>query len=45
MKKCYYEGPTFKLCRGHGVPLLNFEASPEVTLSNFRGVPGPTFKL
>ena len=28
MKKCYYEGPCFKLCRGPGVPLLNFNGGP-----------------
>ena len=27
------------------VPLLNFEEGPGVLLLNFRGVPGPTFKL
>ena len=31
---------------GPGVPpLLNFEGGPGVLLLNFRGVPGPTFKL
>ena len=40
MKKCYYERPTFKLCRGSEVPLLNFEGDPWVPLLNFMGVPG-----
>ena len=28
MKKCYYQGSTFKLCRGSWVSLLNFEGGP-----------------
>ena len=39
MKKCYYEDPIFKLCRGPGAPLLNFEGGPGVPVLNFRGVP------
>ena len=39
IKKCYYEGPTFKLCGGPGVPLLNFEGGPGVPLLNFEGGP------
>ena len=38
MKKCYYEDPIFKLCRGPGAPLLNFEGGPGVPVLNFRGV-------
>ena len=33
------EGPTFKLCRGPGVPLLNFEGGPGVPLLNFERGP------
>ena len=46
MKICYYEGATFKLCRGGpGVPLLNFEGGPGIPPLNFKGVSGSTFKL
>ena len=40
MTKCYYEDPTFKLCRGSGVPLLNFEVGPGVPFLNFEGGQG-----
>ena len=40
MKKCYCEGPTFKLCRVSEVPLLNFEGVPGVPLLNFKVSPG-----
>ena len=46
IKICYFEGATFKLCRGGpGVPLLNFEGGPGIPPLNFKGVPGSTFKL
>ena len=45
LKKSQRGGPTFKLWRGSGVLLLNFEGGPEVPPLSFRGVPGPTFKL
>ena len=45
MKKYYYEGPTFKLCRGSWDLLLNFEGGPGFPLLNFGEIPGPTFKL
>ena len=38
-------GLTFKFCAGSWDPFLNFEVGPGVPLLNFRGVPGPTFKL
>ena len=33
------------LKKGEGVLLLNFEGRPGVPHLNFRGVPGPTFKV
>ena len=33
------------LKKGEGVLLTNFEGDPGVPVLNFRGVPGPTFKL
>ena len=41
MKKYYYQGPTFKLERGPGVPLLNFERAGWGPGSQGPNVPGP----
>ena len=45
MKKYYYGGPTFKLCRWSWGLTLNFVGDPGVPLLNFWGIPGPIFKL
>ena len=45
MTKYYYEGPTFKLVRGPGTPLLNFEVVPGVPLLNSDGGPGVMIPL
>ena len=47
MKKYYYEGPTFKLCRGSWDPTFKFRGGPGSRIPGTRGPgswgPGPSF--
>ena len=39
MKKCYYEGPAFKLCRGSWGPTFKLYRGLGSHFKTFRGVP------